>query len=318
MGISMQNECIVTVIIPVHNRPQLIKRSIESVINQTFKDWELIIVNDNSTDNTVYSITPFLHDIRIKLINRDINEGAASARNVGIRNAKGVYISLLDSDDFYHPDFLLRSVAKLKEISDPYIFTYVGVGKPNEYNLTNDIIKKSIWDVPARFKNKGKPYLYELQVGTAAGISFKRKVFNEIGDFDCNLKAAEDTDYFIRLSERYIGCPIHEVLVYKDNALTDRLTINYLSNALAYESIIRKNEKEIQQDIYLRKRWYYKLMRLYLYSGKKKKASKVFLNHILSFKVLSTRAILTILAGLVLPTKSFIKLYQNVHTWKNS
>lgn len=316
MGISTQNKCLLSVIIPVHNRPQLIKRSIESVRNQSFKNWELIIVNDNSTDSTVESITPYLNDTRIKLINREINEGAASARNVGITNANGMYISLLDSDDFYHPEFLLRSVAKLEEISDPYIFTYVGVGKPEEF--TNNVVAKRIWDVPASFKIRSKPYLYELQVGTAAGISFKRKVFDEIGYFDSNLKAAEDTDYFIRLSEKYIGQPIHEVLVYKDNTLADRLTTNYANNAAAYECIIKKNRVEIEQDIYLRKRWYYKLMRLYLYSGKKKKALLVFLRHVSSLKVLSIRSALTILTGLFLPTSIFIKFYQNAHNWKKS
>ena len=89
---------------PAYNRAHVITKAIKSVLNQTVTDFELIIVNDCSTDSTVDVINSF-SDSRILLINASKNMGAAAARNVGINNAKYEIISLLDSDDFYEPTF---------------------------------------------------------------------------------------------------------------------------------------------------------------------------------------------------------------------
>ena len=94
----------ISVILPVYNGSKYIKKSIESVLNQTFHDFELIIVNDGSCDNTLDIITSF-NDKRIKIINQS-NQGPGGARNNALKIAKGNYIMFLDSDDWYSTDAL--------------------------------------------------------------------------------------------------------------------------------------------------------------------------------------------------------------------
>ncbi|WP_348709015.1 glycosyltransferase family 2 protein [uncultured Pseudoalteromonas sp.] len=96
----------VSIIMPAYNAGDFIAESIESVINQEFVDWELIIVNDNSKDNTVEVVTPYLADERINLINNSVNLGGAASRNVAIKESKGRYIAFLDSDDLWFKDKL--------------------------------------------------------------------------------------------------------------------------------------------------------------------------------------------------------------------
>lgn len=95
-----------SVIIAVYNRENYISNAINSLINQNFVNWEAIIVDDNSSDGTLKSIKPFLSDRRLKLIQNTINMGVAKARNVGIREVNGNYITFLDSDDEYKVNHL--------------------------------------------------------------------------------------------------------------------------------------------------------------------------------------------------------------------
>lgn len=100
---------------PAHNVADFICESIESVINQSFLNWELIIVDDCSTDNTIAEINQFLSDERIKLIRNDANLGGAGSRNVAIAAAKGRYIAFLDSDDLWTPDKLEKQISFMQK-----------------------------------------------------------------------------------------------------------------------------------------------------------------------------------------------------------
>lgn len=98
---------MISVVMPAYNVEFFISESIISVQKQTYKDWELIIINDGSTDNTVSIVEPFLIDPRIKLINQS-NAGVSISRNIGIDMAKGEYITFLDSDDLWDHEFLAQ------------------------------------------------------------------------------------------------------------------------------------------------------------------------------------------------------------------
>src|SRR5688572_15780741 len=93
---------VVSIVIPTYNRAHLISRAIASVINQTFGEWELIIADDGSTDNTQEVVKGFLHDSRIRYYKKG-NSGAAESRNAGVKIASGNYVSFLDSDDEADP-----------------------------------------------------------------------------------------------------------------------------------------------------------------------------------------------------------------------
>ena len=108
--------CSITIIIPVYNAGEYIKRTLESVLNQTFKDFEVICINDRSTDNSLELLEEFAKkDNRIIVINNKKNLGAALTRNVGIDMAKGEYIYFLDADDYIEEKYLECMLTKIKQ-----------------------------------------------------------------------------------------------------------------------------------------------------------------------------------------------------------
>ncbi len=106
---------------PTYNCARFIRESIDSVLAQTYTNWELIIVDDSSTDNTAEMVANF-NDPRIHYLRNEQNEGAALTRNKALRAAKGRYIAFLDSDDLWHPDKLERQIAFMEQ--NGYAFTY--------------------------------------------------------------------------------------------------------------------------------------------------------------------------------------------------
>lgn len=114
----------VSVIMPSYNSEQFLPATIDSVINQTFKAWELIIIDDCSPDNSNKIIEDYMQrSEKIKLISLESNCGPAIARNRGIQEAKGRYIAFLDSDDLWHPDKLLKQLSFMKEQDVSLSFT---------------------------------------------------------------------------------------------------------------------------------------------------------------------------------------------------
>ena len=111
----------VSIIIPTYNREKSISKSIKSVLNQTYNDLEVIVVDDGSTDNTE-KIIKGIKDTRIKYIKLDKNKGACYARNVGIKKATGKYIAFNDSDDIFHKTKIEKQVMYLKKCNSDLNF----------------------------------------------------------------------------------------------------------------------------------------------------------------------------------------------------
>ena len=111
----------ISIIIPTYNRAHLILKSIKSVLNQTYQDIEILVIDDGSTDNTENLITD-LNDKRIKYIKLENNQGGSKARNIGIMKASGKYISFQDSDDYYHYNKLETQFKNLKEKNSDFDF----------------------------------------------------------------------------------------------------------------------------------------------------------------------------------------------------
>lgn len=113
---------LVSIIMPSYNTASFIAESIQSVQAQTYTDWELIIVDDCSIDNTGDVVAPFLKESRIKYLNNEKNSGAAVSRNRALREAKGKWIAFLDSDDLWMPDKLKKQISFMEE--NDYHFSY--------------------------------------------------------------------------------------------------------------------------------------------------------------------------------------------------
>lgn len=113
---SNESPSKVSIIIPCYNQAQYLPDAVESVVNQTYKDWECIIVNDGSPDNTSKAARKLMakyHDRRIIFLEKE-NGGLADARNFGIKNSHGKYILPLDADDKIHPEILQKTVTLLE------------------------------------------------------------------------------------------------------------------------------------------------------------------------------------------------------------
>ncbi len=113
----------VSIITPAYNAARYIARTIRSVLAQTYENWELLLIEDCSTDDTRAVIEPFLADPRIRLLQNPVNSGAAVSRNYGLREATGRYIAFLDGDDLWHPEKLARQVAFMQKTGYRFTFT---------------------------------------------------------------------------------------------------------------------------------------------------------------------------------------------------
>ncbi len=117
---------LVSVIVPVYNAEKYIAETIDSVREQTYGDWELLLVEDCSTDGTFPKLQEYMRragDVRIRLIRQPANQGAATARNRGVREARGRYIAYLDADDLWMPEKLEREIKFMEEKQAAFAFT---------------------------------------------------------------------------------------------------------------------------------------------------------------------------------------------------
>jgi glycosyltransferase involved in cell wall biosynthesis len=196
----------VSVILPTYNRAHLIGRAIESVLNQTYRDFELLIIDDGSIDDTEKVVKSFT-DKRISFIKHERNKGAAAARNTGIHLARGEFIAFQDSDDEWLPEKLERQINKFGEVSADVGVVYCGYVAVSQQ--TNREIFRSI---PME---RGKIYPRILQgciTGTFTPL-IKRVCFDKAGFFDEILPTCQDWDMWIRISRYYEFDFIPDVLV---------------------------------------------------------------------------------------------------------
>lgn len=128
---------LVSVIMPSYNTASFIAESIQSVLAQSYKDWELIIVDDCSPDNTDEIVKPYLSDERIKYLKNEKNSGAAVSRNRALREAKGKWIAFLDSDDLWMPDKLKKQVGFMEK--NGYHFSYTNYAEIDTEDKRNGI-----------------------------------------------------------------------------------------------------------------------------------------------------------------------------------
>ena len=130
---------VVSVITPIYNSEEFLQETIQSVLDQTYTKWELILINDCSTDNSLYIAERAAQkDNRIRVIKLDHNSGPAIARNTGIEKAKGKYIAFLDSDDMWLPNKLEKQISFMEENHIP--FTYTSYEKIDEDGSSRGII----------------------------------------------------------------------------------------------------------------------------------------------------------------------------------
>lgn len=197
---------LISVVIPAYNAANTITRTIDSVYNQTYRNLEVIVVNDGSTDNTLELVTQYKEskkDINIIIIDKT-NGGVSTARNAGMKVAKGDFIALLDADDFWS----FNKIERQLEIFTQYPnIDFLGTNRNNEY-FRWFLFKKfsKITVISAKF-------LLLKWFFVTPTVMFKKKILNSVGDFDESQKYAEEGNYWLRVCKDNCCALLNESLV---------------------------------------------------------------------------------------------------------
>lgn len=221
---------LVSVIVTTHNRCDLLKCAIESALNQTYANIELIVVDDNSSDNT----QELTRSLKEKIIYMRHNKclGGAAARMTGSKKASGEYIAFLDDDDQWTPNKLDVQVPVIEQSPSKVGLIYAWM----EYFRDN----KSIGvHAPELRGNIFEEMLDKQAIGGCPTIIIKREVFDNVGYFDESLPRGNDGDFIRRITKHYQVDYVPQVLVKVYAGHADRISVNSVKNlknaAIAFE-----------------------------------------------------------------------------------
>ena len=227
-----------------------LSEAIQSVLNQSFKDFELYLIDDGSTDNTKGECKRYLSDPRVYYIYQK-NKGLAGARNTGIKASFGQFICFLDDDDIWKPDKLQKQIVfvrdQLNNIDDwGMVYTWVELideqgkiisytGSSNQGWIYRDLLFGNVLDAPS-------------------SVLIKREVFNKMGLFDEDFEKCEDWDMWLRISKYYQIFPVKEYLVqYREhiNRLSsDSKEMFYYENAVLKKALSTTPDDIDRQKVY--------------------------------------------------------------------
>jgi len=202
---SNNDNPLVSVIIPAYNSEKYIRRALESVFSQTYTHYELIVVDDGSSDSTKDIVLEYANKLQYFY---QTNAGASSARNYGIKSSKGTLIAFLDSDDLWYPEKLKIQVDAYLNEPDA-VLIHTEVDRQFNFNGFIEIRKKDIFATH-------KPFI-EIFKATdlkPSSVMISRKTLDSVGLFNINLPTAEDKDLFLRCSYNQLVLYIPQQLVY--------------------------------------------------------------------------------------------------------
>jgi glycosyltransferase involved in cell wall biosynthesis len=239
----------VSVVIPVYNRAVPVRRAIESVLSQTCQDFEVIVVDDASTDDSCAAVSSFA-DPRITLVRHERNRGGSAARNTGIGAGSAPFVAFLDSDDEWSPTKVQRQLGVFETSAVPLGLVYTGT----EYNFADGTVNV---EIPQPEADVSRALLTRNVVGGSSVAMIPRAVFETVGGFDESLPSSQDMDLWLRVCSRYPSACIPEPLV-KISAGSDpgRITANIKSVLKGRELFLRKYQSRLVTagvlDAYLR------------------------------------------------------------------
>jgi glycosyltransferase involved in cell wall biosynthesis len=222
----------ISVVVPAYNRAGSIRMAVESILRQTFTDFELLVVDDGSTDGTMDQLAD-ISDPRLLRLANPKNLGASAARNTGIRAARGAWIAFHDSDDEWLPQKLEKQLARLDEAGEMTVGCYCGMVIVGGRGLREGDLDHSPserthvyylpWSTSTLVEGDIRPSLLRTSLVSTQMLVARRSALLKIGGFDEALPALVDWDCVIRLAELGHFAFVDEPLVlqfFSDNSLT--------------------------------------------------------------------------------------------------
>jgi glycosyltransferase involved in cell wall biosynthesis len=222
----------VSVIIPTYNRAEFVRAAINSVLRQTFQSFEVIVVDNGSTDHTKDIVQEFT-DSRIKYLRIGVNNGVSPARNLGILHSSGKYVAFLDDDDEWLPEKLQLQVSVMENSPPAVGGVYTGLYKVER--SSGSLIEQI---KPSKRGNLFDELCIENCIGTASTVLLRKECVTKAGLFDENIVVGEEYDLWIRISREFnfecIDKPLVNYSLHMNNA-----TMNYMNSAtIDYSDVI--------------------------------------------------------------------------------
>jgi len=212
---------LVSIIIPTFNRSTVVQRAINSVLKQTYKNFELIVVDDGSTDDTELQLQNLIDNNSIHYFKK-ANAGVASARNFGVSKARGQWFAFLDSDDEWLPHKLQEQMTFLKEQ------THLSIVYGGETWMRNGVRVNQ-----KKIHQKFSGWIFEKCIEQCfiapSSVLIAKKLFEEMKGFDENFVVCEDYDLWLKISSRYEIGLIEQPLIIKYGGHEDQLSTKYFA-----------------------------------------------------------------------------------------
>jgi glycosyltransferase involved in cell wall biosynthesis len=229
---------LVSVVVPAFNRGFIIGAALESVLNQTYQDWEAVIVDDGSTDNTREIVRDYARsDSRMRLIEHQHQKGAQAARNTGIRNARGAWIAFLDSDDRWLPHSLEARLRLLQKGLHHVVHSDCYMLSSGSNNLERFGVPPMQGQVYTELLRRSGPMFPALLV--------LKRALTAINYLDENIGAYQEWDTAIRLAKHFSFEFVAEPTFIYDCRHADTISKDSLREAVGYEQIVNKHRWSI-------------------------------------------------------------------------
>ncbi len=249
---------LVSVVIPTYGGSEYLKRAVDSVLSQTYKSIEVIVVDDNGLETENQRLTrsvmaEYAEDTRVKYVCHEVNINGSAARNTGVRAAEGEYIGLLDDDDAYNPEKIEKQLEVLKGLGEEYALTYCSTEKI--VNGKPEVIYH-VWEDGELLERILRA---KVTINTPS-LLIRRTAYEHIGGFDESFRRHQDWEFLARMASEfkfksvdYVG--FRRYLTQRNSArdaeTAKKYREHYLEKMMPY---IKKLDKKTQKDIIIRNR----------------------------------------------------------------
>lgn len=262
----------VSIILPTHNRAQRLKQSIKSILHQTYPDFELIVIDDASTDKTAEVVKSF-KDKRISYFRQQKNRGAAAARNVGLKKARAKLIAFNDDDDIWDKRKLEKQVKAFTQAEPKIGVVYVGM-KRIKGNEIKYFPEEVVGEKGKKEGNIQKELYLENFIGLPTAV-IRKECFEKVGLFDEALPPYGDWELFLRISQHFYFKYLPQTLV-ESPILSAGLTSKREVIPKITRTIFQKHRSVIEQDKQILAAWQFRLGDLDYRQQRMKKARSFF------------------------------------------